>query len=47
MDFDQMIANVATKVSADDVSRAAEVYENLEEDRLSFGAVNMFALDKK
>ncbi|MEV7425356.1 hypothetical protein AB0393_36485 [Streptomyces cyaneofuscatus] len=44
--LDEIVAGVVGQVSTEDVAAAAQVSANLEEDKMTFGPVNMFALDK-
>ncbi|MFC7309270.1 hypothetical protein ACFQVC_34310 [Streptomyces monticola] len=44
--LDEIVAGVVGQVSAEDVAAAAQVSSNLDEDSMTFGPVNMFALDK-
>lgn len=45
--MDEIVAGVIGQVSADAVAEAAAVSAKLEEDSMTFGPVNMFALDTK
>ncbi|WP_187369931.1 hypothetical protein [Streptomyces boluensis] len=45
--MDEIVNSVIGQISAEDVTEAAAVSENLEEDRMTFGPVQMFALDAK
>lgn len=45
--MDEIVADVVGQISNEDVTDAAAVSANLEEDRMTFGAVQMFALDAK
>lgn len=43
--LDEIVSSVVATVSSEDVAAAAKVSANLDEDSMTFGPVNMFALD--
>ncbi|MET9845975.1 hypothetical protein ACFZC6_34940 [Streptomyces ossamyceticus] len=45
--MDEIVATVIGQISVEDVTDAAAVSANLEEDRMTFGPVTMIALDAK